>query len=79
MSMFNDPQDEERLCQILRTYVEEWGAENVIVAVPEEWREYNTASLGQVRLEYGTNTSVSVRVEYESMRRLNYNVQLQAI
>lgn len=79
MSMFKNPQDEEQLCEILRTYVEEWGPENVIVSVPEEWREYNTSSLGQVRLEFSTHSCVSVRVEYDSLCRVNYNVQLQAI
>lgn len=79
MSMFKDPHDEERLCQVLKTYVEEWGPENVIVAVPEQWREYNTSNLGQVRLEFGDQACVSIRVEYESQCRLNYNVQLQAI
>ena len=78
MSMFTNPEDEERLCQVLRTFVEEWGPENVIVAVPEEWRQYNTSSLGQVRLEFSTRSCVSVRVEYDDICRVNYNVRLHA-
>lgn len=77
MSMFQDPKDEERLCQVLKAYVEEWGPENVVVAVPRHWKEYSANSLGKVRLEFGTDTVVSIRVEYDFVR-LNYDVQLQA-
>src|SRR3984957_18642345 len=49
MSMFQDPRDEDRLCQVLKAYVEEWGPENVIVSVPEHWSEYSTSTLGRVR------------------------------
>jgi len=77
MSMFQDPRDEERLCQVLKAYVEEWGPENVIVSVPVHWRQYSGKSLGRVRLEFTTDNTVSIRVEYEAVR-LNYDVQLQA-
>ncbi len=77
MSMFQDPRDEERLCQVLKAYVEEWGPENVIVSVPRHWQEYSTSNLGRVRLEFATESVVSVRVEYDFVR-LTYDVQLQA-
>ena len=77
MNMFRNPCDEEKLCQVLKAYVEEWGPENVIVAVPEHWSDYSTNSLGRVRLEFATSDTVSIRVEYEKVR-LNYDVQLQA-
>jgi hypothetical protein len=76
MSMFQDPRDEEKLCQVLKAYVEEWGPENVIVSVPRHWKEYSTSNLGRVRLEFSTDCSVSIRVEYDFVR-LNYDVQLQ--
>ena len=76
MSMFQDPRDEERLCQVLKAYVEEWGPEHVFVSVPRHWREYSSNNLGRVRLEFVTESVVSVRVEYEFVR-LNYDVQLQ--
>jgi hypothetical protein len=77
MSMFKNPRDEEKLCQVLKAYVEEWGPENVIVSVPEHWSDYSTNSLGRVRLEFATEDTVSIRVEYEFIR-LKYDVQLQA-
>ncbi len=78
MSMFQDPADEEKLCQVLKAYVEEWGPENVVVSVPTHWREYSGNSLGRVRLEFSTSSTVSIRVEYECVR-LNYDVQLQLV
>jgi hypothetical protein len=77
MSMFQDPKDEDRLCQVLRAYVEEWGPEHVIVSVPEHWNEYSTSSLGRVALEFTTENSVSIRVEYDFVR-LIYDVHLAA-
>ncbi|HEY9871708.1 MAG TPA: hypothetical protein V6D08_21300 [Candidatus Obscuribacterales bacterium] len=77
MSMFQDPRDEEKLCQVLKAYVEEWGPENVIVSVPRHWREYSTNTLGRVRLEFSTDNTVCIRVEYDFVR-LTYDVQLQA-
>jgi hypothetical protein len=75
--MFKNTCDEEKLCQVLKAYVEEWGPENVIVSVPRHWSEYSTSSLGRVRLEFATRDTVSIRVEYDFVR-LNYDVQLQA-
>jgi hypothetical protein len=75
--MFKNSCDEEKLCQVLKAYVEEWGPENVIVSVPRHWSEYSTSSLGRVRLEFATRDTVSIRVEYDFVR-LNYDVQLQA-
>lgn len=77
MTMFRDPRDEDRLCQVLKAYVEEWGPENVIVSVPSHWSEYSTNSLGRVRLEFATQNTVSIRVEYDFVR-LKYDVALQA-
>ena len=77
MSMFTDPRDEDRLCQVLKAFVEEWGPENVIVSVPRHWSEYSTNSLGRVRLEFCTQNTVSIRVEYDFVR-LTYDVALQA-
>jgi hypothetical protein len=77
MSTFEDPKDEDRLCQVLRAYVEEWGPEHVIVSVPEHWREYSTTTLGRVALEFVTENSVSIRVEYDFVRVI-YEVHLVA-
>jgi hypothetical protein len=77
MTMFRNPADEEKLCQVLKAYVEEWGPENVIVSVPEHWSEYSASNLGRVRLEFATRNTVSIRVEYDAVR-LSYDVNLVA-
>ncbi|MBK9142836.1 MAG: hypothetical protein KC777_21775 [Cyanobacteria bacterium HKST-UBA02] len=77
MSMFRNPSDEDKLCQVLKAFVEEWGPENVIVSVPEHWANYSTNSLGRVRLEFATQNTVSIRVEYDFVR-LTYDVDLVA-
>ncbi|MBY0356959.1 MAG: hypothetical protein K2W82_03075 [Candidatus Obscuribacterales bacterium] len=78
MSMFQNPNDEEKLCQVLKAYVEEWGPDAVIVSVPTHWKEYGGSSLGRVRLDFSTDHTVSIRVVYDSVR-LNYDVQLQTV
>jgi len=78
MRMFQYPNDEEKLCQDVKAYVEEWGPENVIVSVPRHWKEYSTSNLGRVRLEFATESTVSIRVEYDFVR-LTFDVQLQAV
>ncbi len=75
--MFQNATDEEKLCQILKAYVEEWGPENVIVSVPRHWESYSKDSLGKVRLEFETENTVSIRVEYDFVR-INYDVTLLA-
>lgn len=77
MSMFQNPKDEDKLCQVLKAYVEEWGPENVIVSVPRHWSEYSSNTLGRVRLEFSTVNTVAIKVEYDCVR-LSYDVQLQA-
>jgi hypothetical protein len=74
--MFEDPQDENKLCYVLKAYVEEFGPENVIVLLPKHWSEYTNNSLGRVRLEFVTDDIVSIRVEYDLIR-IHYDVQLR--
>ncbi len=78
MSIFKNPMDEDKLCQVLKAYVEEWGPEYVIVSVPHKWQNYSAENFGLVRLEYATADTVSIRVDYENKTQLAYAVQLQA-
>ncbi len=50
--MFENQQDEETICQVLKAYMEEWGTENVIVSLPSEWRQYGTEYVAGVRFEF---------------------------
>jgi hypothetical protein len=75
-AMFRDPRDEEKICQVLKAYVEEFGPEHVVVALPKTWfnSEY---SLEPTRLEFTTDSTIDVRVEYGPVR-LSYQVELSA-
>ena len=70
-----DFMDEERICQILRAYVEEWGRENVVVVLPSCFERFTQGTVGGVRLEFTTENLISLRVEYEHVR-LSYDTQL---
>lgn len=74
--MFKDHRDEERLCQTLKAYVEEWGPEYVYVALPRHWKDLTpNLMVGKVRIEFSTFNSISIHVQYERTK-LNYTVNL---
>ena len=66
MSLFQDPREEDRLCDVLKAFIEEWGAEKVIVSAPWQWGTWHNNRLGKVRLEFVTESSVTIRVDYET-------------
>ena len=78
MSMFEDPRDGDRLCQVLKAYVGEFGPENVIVMVPKSWSGYRLNNLGKVRLEFAQENAVSIRAEC-GVIRIAYRVQLRDV
>ena len=76
MSMFEYPGEEDRLCQVLKAYVQEWGPEHVIVSVPAHWDGYMGHSLGRVRLEFSTTNLISIEVVC-GVARVRYDAQLK--
>jgi hypothetical protein len=69
--LFQKPDDEEKLCQVLKAFVEEWGPESVTVAVPKQWQEHASSGLGRVSLECTTERSIHIRVVYEAIMRVS--------
>ena len=65
MSIFRNPNDEEKLCQALRAFVQEWGAELVIVSLPRSWRSVGPCALGRVRVEINTSHFITIHAGYE--------------
>lgn len=50
---------------VLKCFVEEWGSNQVVVAVPVDWKtDGGPSSLGEVQLEYSTLDTVVVAVEH---------------
>lgn len=74
--MFENPQDEEKLCQVLKAYVEEWGPENVTVHLPAAW--YNPSySLGPTKLLFSTDSTIEIHAGY-GPAKVQYNVAVQS-
>lgn len=76
MNIFQNRNDEERLCQVLKAYVEEWGPASVIVCVPKHWDDFGITNLGGVRLEFVTENAVLIRV-VEGEVQIKFEVQLK--
>lgn len=67
--LFRNPADKERLVQVFRAYVEEWGAENITLMLPRNWDSFVTEpNLGRVRVEFSTLDGISIRVTYRNVR-----------
>ena len=58
--MFIDPQDKLKLLHVLKAFVEEWGAENVVVMVPVRWSNFGPANLGPVAVKYEGDSKISI-------------------
>ncbi len=74
--LFANPKEEDRLCLVLKAYVEEWGAENLIVSVPAHWSDYPMSTLGRVLLKFETDNHVVISVQINDECVLRYAAQL---
>ena len=78
MSMFQNPVDQDKICQVLKAFMEEWGTENVIVSLPKDWRPYGTDNVAGVRFEFDTDNMISIRAEYNNSVSVRYDYELTA-
>jgi hypothetical protein len=65
---FQNPADEETLVKVFRAFVQEWGPENVTVLVPRHWESFAPTFRGKLRIDFGDDSGVSVRVVYGKVR-----------
>jgi hypothetical protein len=77
MGIFHNPKDEDRLCGVLRAFVEEWGPDNVSVHVPKTWidKNYHVWDCA-VKLFYDTVNSVSIIVKRENLDLVKFEIEL---
>ena len=62
------------VCRVLRAWIEEWGTQNLVLALPASWRDLcTTEDFGGLQLEFCTDCTICVHIEY-SAGRLNYEV-----
>lgn len=76
--MFQNPLDQEKICQVLKAYMEEWGTENVVVSLPRQWRQYGSENVAGVRFEFSTENRISIRAEYNENEAVRYDYDLRA-
>jgi hypothetical protein len=74
--VFLNPQDEEKICSILKAFLEEWGTENIVVALPREWAAYGTENVAGVRFEFSTDNKISIRAQYDESVSAHYEYEL---
>lgn len=73
--MFKDPKDEEKVCQVLKSYVEECGPEAVTVKLPAKWYspEY---TLGPTHLEFTTVDSIEIVAMLKDAIAYEYKLEI---
>lgn len=58
--MFKNAGDEQVLFKVLKAYVEEWAAQNVLVILPERWRSFCPTNVGLVPVAFSHENSVRI-------------------
>lgn len=62
------------VCRVLRAWIEEWGVQNVVLALPASWQDFcTTEDFCGMQLEFCTDSTICVHIEH-SGGRLNYEV-----
>jgi hypothetical protein len=69
------------LISVVRSYAEEWGSDNVLIAVPMEWEALGEALTvhERVRLAFTTNGKIEVSAFQKGIRKLHYAVDSHVI
>jgi hypothetical protein len=68
-------ENETKLAQVLKAFVEEWGPEFVILKLPKSWEKYRTNGFGKVKSFFVTENSVIIEVDYK-MGVISYELAL---
>lgn len=55
-------EEQDKVCGILRAYIQEWGADQVVIQCPIHWKEFSEGVGGNVKFEFITNDEVIIRV-----------------
>jgi hypothetical protein len=69
------------LIGIVRSYAEEFGCENILIAVPLEWETLGEALTAneRTRLAFTTNGKIEVSAFEGTKRRLHYQVDAEIV
>ena len=70
-------EDEKALCDNLRALVEEWGSQNIIITIPEIWRQYVYNDLvGDVSVTYSDQPIIRFNVVVDGEFMCSYQQAL---
>jgi hypothetical protein len=71
----------EQLISVIRSYSEEWGSQNVLIAVPLEWERFGKSLTAdeQMRLAFTTNGKIEVSAFDGGARRLHWEVDSEVV
>lgn len=76
-NLFREDGDEERLCQMLKIYVEEYGKENVVVTFPKGWETTSSQHpLGVKRMEFTNKNSIDIKAEFNGKVEYCFSMEL---
>jgi hypothetical protein len=69
------------LINVVRSYAEEFGASNILIAVPMEWEAFGKALTGAelTRLAFTANGKIEVSAYNGMVRLLHYEVDAEAV
>jgi hypothetical protein len=77
IAVFKEPTDEDKICQVLKAFMEEWGTENVVVSLPRDWQQYSRIeNIAGVRFEFCTEASIAIRVQCDNVVAAHYECEL---
>jgi hypothetical protein len=77
--VFQNPLDEDKICGVLKAFLEEWGSENIVVALPRNWARYGTENVAGVRFEFSTENKIAIRAEYDNSVSAHYEYELDSV
>ncbi len=78
--MFQNIDDRIQLERVFRAYLTEWGAENIVVTVPDRWKErFGISQLGKVRVGFHTRNSVSIHAELDNTPCARFEMAIVAV
>ena len=79
MLLFQNQDDQKQLEKVFKAYLSEWGAENIVVSIPVEWKRFSGERLGKVRIEFHAKESVAIRAELDNMPMSKYEMAVNMV
>ncbi len=71
----------QQLIAVIKSYVQEWGAENVLISVPLEWERLSVVLRCDqtTRVAFASDGKITVSAFEHGLRRLHWEVDSQVV